>query len=485
MRGRAEGMSGADTDTTLGLGVDDLSRRYRLRELSPVEVVDAVAARIERMEPALNAFVTLCLDRARREAEVAARNLAAGTARPLEGIPIAVKDLFDTEGTRTTYGSAMFGSHVPDADAIAVRRVREAGAIVVGKTSTHEFAWGVTTDNPHYGACRNPWDRDRVSGGSSGGSAAALAAGAVPLALGSDTGGSIRIPAALCGVVGLKPTYGAVSAAGVFPLAESLDHVGPMASRPRDAGLLYDVLAGAERWGGPGEDGECRAGPAAGGGTGLDRTRVGICPDLYRVEPAQDVERVLTDAVAIVQRMGATIVELDFPDRDLIGRAFATIQRAEALDVHRRRGLFPQRSSEYGEDVRERLELATEISVHDSLVAAADRARLGAGLSRLFKEVELLLAPVCAGPPVRIGEETSWHRGHEIDFRKVAMAATMPHNLAGLPACTVRGGFDSGGMPVGLQFAGPQWSEARTLAAAESFFDATPAIQGRWPDLPS
>lgn len=157
-------MSGAEIERTLRLGVDDLRRRYLKRKLSPVEVIDAVAARIEATEPTPNAFVTLCLDRARREAELAERNLAAGAGRALEGIPIAVKDLFDTEGVRTTYGSEMFVSHVPDADAVAVRRACEAGAILVGKTSTHEFAWGVTKDNPHHGACRNPWDHERVSG---------------------------------------------------------------------------------------------------------------------------------------------------------------------------------------------------------------------------------------------------------------------------------------------------------------------------------
>jgi aspartyl-tRNA(Asn)/glutamyl-tRNA(Gln) amidotransferase subunit A len=368
---------------------------------------------------------------------------------------------------------------------VAVRRAREAGAILIGKTSTHEFAWGVTCDNPHYGACRNPWDHGRVSGGSSGGSAVALAAGAAPLALGSDTGGSIRIPAAFCGVVGLKPTYGGVSAAGVFPLARSLDHVGPMARRPRDAGLLYRVLAGIDRSSGPGDLLEGGQGPSRPSVAGLDGVRVGICPDLHGVELAEDVERVLVDAITTTRQLGGTIVELEFPDKDLIGRTFTTIQRAEALETHRRRGLFPQRSSEYGEDVRERLELAMELGLPDYLGAAVDRARVAAGLSRIFGDVELLLTPVSAGSAARVGEATCLHRGREVDFRTLVMGTTMPYNLAGLPACTVRGGFDSGGRPVGLQFVGSQWSEARTLAAAESFFEATPAIQDRWPDLSS
>ena len=234
----------AEAGELVALGVDELRRRYRERQVSPIEVIDALGPRIERAQPLLNAFTTLSLDRAREEAAVAERRFAKGDERPLEGIPLGVKDLLDTEGVRTTYGSAIFESHVPRADAEAVRRARDAGAIVVGKTGTHEFAWGITSENPHYGPCRNPWDTERISGGSSGGSAVALAAGLVALAIGSDTGGSIRIPAAFCGVTGLKPSYARVSTAGTFPLAPSLDHVGPMAQRPLDAWELYAAMAG-------------------------------------------------------------------------------------------------------------------------------------------------------------------------------------------------------------------------------------------------
>ena len=217
----------------------ELRAAFAARELSPVETIDAAAERAE-----LGAFITLTLDRGARAGARGRARVRAREARPLEGLTLAVKDLFDTAGVRTTYGSKIYADHVPDADAALVRRAKEAGAIVVGKTLTHEFAWGITSVNPHYPPCRNPYDPERVPGGSSGGSAVALATGAAALALGTDTGGSIRIPAAFCGVSGLKPTYGALSLDGVHPLAPTLDHPGPMARTPADVRLFWEALTG-------------------------------------------------------------------------------------------------------------------------------------------------------------------------------------------------------------------------------------------------
>jgi Asp-tRNA(Asn)/Glu-tRNA(Gln) amidotransferase A subunit family amidase len=225
------------------LSAVQLLEAYRQRTVSPVGVLDAVAARIEDVDPTLGAFTTLCLERAREEAALAEAAYArSADAGPLAGVPIGVKDLFDTAGVRTTYGSPMFSDHVPANDAEAVRRARAAGAVLVGKTQTHEFAWGISSVNELIGTCRNPWAPDRISGGSSGGSAVALAARLVPLALGSHTGGSIRVPSSFCGTVGLKPTYGRISAMGVYPLARSLDHPGPMARTP-DVALLFSAIA--------------------------------------------------------------------------------------------------------------------------------------------------------------------------------------------------------------------------------------------------
>ena len=464
------------------LGVDELLDAFRARRTSPVEVVDALAARIEAIDSKVGAFTTLCLDRARQEARHAEDAWRRERARPLEGIPFGVKDLFDSEGVRTTYGSPMFAAHVPTADAEAPRRARVAGAILIGKTQTHEFAWGISSVNKLMGSTHNPWALDRISGGSSGGSAVALAADELPLALGSDTGGSIRVPSSLCGTVGLKPTYGRISLVGAWPLARTLDHPGPMARTPADAGLVLVAIAGCDDADPATEDvplgdvaGEIRR--------GLAGLTVGLCPDLHLVELTPDVRVVYEAAVRIVEHGGARIVEVSLPEAKLMYQTFGVIQRAEALDTHRRAGLFPARRSEYGPDVLGRLELAREVSVEQYLAAAANRQRARAGFRRVFRDCEVLLTPVAAGPPFPAMREVGDHLGREISFRDLVMPYTTPQDLCGLPACALRAGFDGEGMPVGVQFTGPPWSEARVLRAAQALYEATPEIQSRRPQI--
>jgi aspartyl-tRNA(Asn)/glutamyl-tRNA(Gln) amidotransferase subunit A len=384
----------------------------------------------------------------------------------LAGVPFGVKDLFDTAQVRTTYGSQMFASHVPGADAEAVRRVRDAGAILVGKTQTHEFAWGVTSVNERMGTSRNPWRRDRISGGSSGGSAVALAAQLVPLAIGSDTGGSIRVPSAFCGTVGFKPTYGRISTEGVWPLAPSLDHVGAMARTPADAALLLSAMDG-----GPSP----RPQPAVG------ELRVGVCPDLHLVPPAPDVQAAFDAAVRTVGELAAEVVELRLPGAERIFPTFGVVQRAEALHTHRAAALYPGRRAEYGDDVRGRLESGEKVTLDDYLAATATRERLRAEVAALFDHVDVLLTPVSAGSPPPIGEEHVVHAGRKIDFRELVMTYTVPQNLLGLPACALRAGFDDLGIPIGVQFTGRPTGDHEVLAAAEAFHAATPAIQNHWP----
>jgi aspartyl-tRNA(Asn)/glutamyl-tRNA(Gln) amidotransferase subunit A len=415
------------------LSAHELIAGYRALEFSPLEVIDALAARIEELDPRLGAFTTLCLDRAREEAKA----YRPDDPRPLAGVPLGVKDLFDSEGVRTTYGSPMFAGHVPRADAAALARARAAGAILVGKTQTHEFAWGISSVNRLMGTSVNPWAPDRISGGSSGGSAVALAAGLVPLALGSDTGGSIRVPSAFCGTVGLKPTYGLVSRDGIFPLAPSLDHPGPMARTPDDAALLLGAIAGDV----VPDDG---------------RRRIGVYADLP-VKPPFDV------------------VEVELPEAELAYPTFVPIQRAEALLTHRSAGLWPARRDEYGDDVRSRLEAAETVTLDGYLRASEDRRRLAAGFVRVFRDVDLLLTPITAGPPPPIGDEG--------DLRDRVMPHTVPQDLTGLPACAVRAGFDALGIPVGVQLTGPPGSDARVLAAAQELYDATLDVQRVRPEL--
>jgi aspartyl-tRNA(Asn)/glutamyl-tRNA(Gln) amidotransferase subunit A len=470
-------------DALVGLSAGELLGGYRERRFSPVEVVEALAARIEELNPELGAFTTLCLERALEEARAVEQQYVRGEPfGSLAGVPFGVKDLFDSEGVRTTYGSPMFSDHVPTADAEAVRRARGAGAILVGKTQTHEFAWGITSVNFLTGTSRNPWDPGRMSGGSSGGSAVALAGHLVPLALGSDTGGSIRVPSSFCGTVGLKPTYGRVSTVGVFPLARSLDHPGPMARTPTDATMLLEAIAGVDDRDPATEDapfGDLKAELAA----GLAGMRVGICPDLHLIPLAADVDSAFQSAVGSVENLGADLVDVAFPDADRIYETFSVIQRAEALFSHTQAGLFPASRGEYGEDVLGRLELATKVELSDYLAASAERQRVRAAFDRILDHVDVLLTPVVAGSPLPIGEEKTVHLGKEIEFRELVMSYTVPQDLTGLPACTVRVGFDHLGIPAGAQFTGPRWGEGRVLRASQALFEATPEIQKRWPAL--
>jgi aspartyl-tRNA(Asn)/glutamyl-tRNA(Gln) amidotransferase subunit A len=454
----------------IALSATELLEAYRARTLSPVEVLGALAERIERLDPALGAFTTLCLERAREEAIAAdGAYRQGGDARPLEGVPFGVKDLFDTAEVRTTYGSPMFSDHVPERDAETVRRVRAAGAILVGKTQTHEFAWGITSVNELMGTSHNPWATGRISGGSSGGSAVALAAGLVPLALGSDTGGSIRVPSSFCGTVGLKPTYGRVSLEGIFPLASSLDHPGPMARNPADAALLFGVLVG-ER-------------PLVASADGLRGLRVGLCPDMHLTPLTPEVEAAYRDATEAAAGAGAELVEVPLPEAAGAYQAFGAVQRCEALRTHTEAGLWPARRAEYGADVLGRLEMATNTTLSDYLNGITWRERLRAGMHRAFAEVDLLLTPVTAGPPSPIGQERVMHLGDEIEFRELVMSYTVPQDLTGLPACTVRAGFDELGVPTAVQLTGPPWSEWRVLAAAQALYEATAGVQAPRPDL--
>ena len=410
-------------------GAAELLAGYRARSISPVEVVAALSAAVET-DPH-GAFWATCLERAALEARAAEDAWGGGAQRPLEGVPIAVKDLFDTEGVETTYGSAIFRGHVPSRDAEAVRLVRAAGAIVLGKTATHEFAWGFSSINDALGTVRNPRDPERVAGGSSGGSAAALAAGLAPLALGTDTGGSIRVPSAFCEVYGLKPTWGRVSLEGVWPLARTLDHAGPMARSLRDLGLLMGVLA-------PLPDRVAHVPP-----------RVVVCPDLHGA-PIEPQIAAAHERAAL--RLGAG--EAAFAETELIVPAFRAIQLAEGHETHRAAGLWPARADEYGADVRRRVELGAEVDMPRLLAAHADRERLRAAFARLFEHADVLLTPAVPLAPPRIDDERA-----DPALREAVLAYTAPQDLLGLPSCV---------LPSGLQLTGPPGADALLVSVASS-----------------
>ncbi|HUP17560.1 MAG TPA: amidase [Acidimicrobiia bacterium] len=454
------------------LDVAGLVSAYREGHLRPTEVVESMLLRIAEVDREVGAFRQVLGESALAEAaESDAR--VAGDARPLEGIPVAIKELFDVAGTNGAYGSEVLMGRVAPVDAEAVRRLRSAGAIVVGTTRSHEFGWGITTQHANLGSTANPWDLSRVPGGSSGGSAAAVATGMVPLALGSDTGGSIRIPAAFCGVVGLKPTYGRVSKRGIVSLAPSLDHPGSIARSVNDAVAALSVLAGHDP-----EDPTTRL-------TELNpprsRPKVALCPDLHPVPLCNDHSALFADAVDRLGAMGMEVVEVEFPLADIIRPAFGKIQMAEAYHVHSATlGTFPSRAALYGVDVRNRLEIAAEVQIADYLDARRDALAVTASFAEIFASgIDLLVTPVAAGGPSRRDRpDRVEHRGESIAFRDLVMGYTVPQDLSGLPAVTVPVGLDDDGLPVGVQLTAAWDDELTAALAAESI-----AIHLGWPPL--
>ncbi|MEU3342576.1 amidase [Streptomyces sp. NPDC006668] len=458
-------------DSQIGyMTATSLQAAYASGDLSPVEAVLALRERIERLDGDLNAMTATCFGRSLHEARHSEKRYRDGNPRPLEGVPIAIKDLIDTGELRTAYGSKIFDDHIPKMDAPVVSRARLAGGIVIGKTATHEFAWGITTANEHFGPTRNPWMRSLVPGGSSGGSAAAVAAGFAPLALGTDTAGSIRIPAAFCGIVGLKPTHGAVSTSGVFPLAPSLDHVGPMARSIADLRMLLSVLTGSDYL--------CSD-------TRADRDAevvVGICDDLDQVPLTSQVWTAREAAAETLARSGLRVVRVSAESLPSMYKILGTTVAAEGAWVHRKAGLWPDREDEYSADVRLRLRLAGHVDLDDYIQAQQDRLSLRSTLERIFSRVDVLLSPVSAVSPATIEDADITHNPEGLtEFREQVMTSTALQSLTGFPACVVRAGFDAQNVPIGVQLTAPPNGEYRLLEVAQRLFDATAEIQEHWP----
>lgn len=463
------------------LSLHHLSGLVRERRVSPLEVVDAHLRQIEALNQRINAFITVCAESAREDAARAEEEIQAGNYRgPLHGIPVGVKDIVDTAGVLTTQGSRFFSGNVPEEDAECVRRLKEAGAVIIGKCNTHEFAAGSTTVNPHYGACRNPWDTERVSGGSSGGSGAAVAAFMCPAAVGTDTGGSIRGPAGACGVVGLKPTYGRVSLRGVFPNAPSLDHAGPIARTARDCGLALQGMAGHDPADGSSAN---REAPdfCAEIGAGVEGMRFGVCRDLRLCENDASVQRGFEGALATVERLGGVVVEVGYPPAARMLEVRNIIADWELAAVHRER--IARHPEKFGADVRDRVERARRTTQADYERACAERGPLTRAMEEAFDDADILLAPGYPCPAAPVATTMGRVNGKERPFSGLGRPQTGPYNLFGFPALSVPSGFSPEGLPVSVQFVGPPWEEARVLRAAHAFEEATPDIRRRKPPM--
>ncbi len=446
------------------LSLDEVSRRLMKKEISPVELVDEVLDRVEQLNSKLNAFITVTAEKARQQARKAEKEiLRKRSLSPLHGIPLSLKDNIRVHGLRTTAGSKFFSDSGDDAT--VARRLARAGAILIGKTNLHEFAYGVTSENPHFGPVRNPWVTERIPGGSSGGSAAAVASGMGFASLGTDTGGSIRIPAALCGVVGLKPTYGRVSLYGVVPLSLSLDHVGPLTRTVADAAILLSVIAGRDA-----RDSATANQPVPDYPRGLSGKvhgiKLGWPRDFFFERVGEEVRRAVESAAKVFEDLGMNIAQLSLPHLSASVEPSTIIALAEARHYHESAGFFPSRASEYGEDVRKRLEQGGEVSAVDYLKALDAREQFTREFDLLFAGVDAILAPSVPIVAPGLGVKIVNIDGEEEPVRAALLRLNRPANFTGHPAISIPCGFSKEGLPIGIQVVARQWRDDVAIAAA-------------------
>ncbi len=422
--------------------IAEVAPRVARGEVKSETLTEACLSRIEALNPKLNAFITVMADEALQAARAADKDIAGGRYRgPLHGIPVSLKDLVDLKGVRTSAGSLVRADHVAAIDAVVTARLREAGAVFVGKTNLHEFAFGTTTEDSGFGLARNPVDPTRSPGGSSGGSAIAIATGMSLGTVGTDTGGSIRIPAAACGIVGLKPAWGEVSAAGVVPLSRQLDHVGPLAASVTDAWIQYHAMLPAERR----TARPIEAPPL----TGL---RLGV-PSGYLFDRLDaDVERVVTGVIETLRALGATMTDVAIPHATDMAAVYLHLVLGDAAEYHAR--TLMSRPQDYTANVRLRLEMARYVLAEDYVRALRGKAVITHEVDRALAGVDALILPALAIPAPPIGAATMPVKGGPEAVRTLMLRCAQPFNLSGHPAISLPCGTTHGGLPVGLQLAG-------------------------------
>ena len=437
---------------------EGLARAYSAGELTPSSVVSEQLGRMKTINPTLNAFITVLADSALKAAEESDMRYKAGTPRgPLDGVPVAIKDIIYIQGVRCTAGSKILADNVAPYDAPVVAKLKAAGAVVMGTTNLHEFAAGTTSVNPHYGAVRNPWDPGKLAGGSSGGSAAAVAAGLVPLALGTDTAGSVRTPAALCGVLGLKPTYGRVSRLGVIPLSTSLDTVGILARSSRDAGAALGVISGKDKGDMTAIDAEV---PDYGSCRPLPSARVGVVKNRSQDSVDPSIEANFQAFVARLRALGCAVTEVELDGLSEIYERWLPIRRAEATAFHLR---WLRSSPElYGEDVRRLLELGMDVTAVDYVNAVNARPSYMERFSAVMANLDALAMPTTAVPSPDIGQQEVKINGVQYPVYSALNRLTLPFNYVGFPALSVPSGL-IGGVPVGVQLIGKLFDEMTLL----------------------
>ncbi|SDI28535.1 aspartyl-tRNA(Asn)/glutamyl-tRNA(Gln) amidotransferase subunit A [Alteribacillus persepolensis] len=432
--------------------IETVSAMMKNKELSPVELLKETMDRIKKYEPELNAFITVMEEEAAGEARRAEADIQQGNNKgPLHGIPIAVKDILQTNGVRTTGGSKIFENWFPDEDAVSVQKLRQAGAVIIGKANLHEFAMGATTENPHFGNAKNPWDLKKIPGGSSGGSAVATAAGMAFGALGTDTAGSIRLPAAICGTVGFKPTYDLVSREGSFPFSWSLDHVGPMTRTVNDAAHMLNVLSSTDS------------------SEKLDKSWLnkpmdnlkGITLGFHEkymyagIEP--EVKRVIEKAFQQLEKLGAKIIPIELPLIDEALDALRKIAQSEVITYHE--PLLEKYEAIYGNDLKYRFQFGSDISAKDYINAQRTRKLFIQKTLRQMADIDALIGPTNVQEPFNIGTMVP----EQAISNMFTLGKTPLANILGFPALSVASGFTENSLPVGLQIIGKPHEDMKVL----------------------
>ena len=460
----SQASNAAPASDSIWLSLSDASRLIRDKKVSPVELTQSCLKRIERLNPKLNAFITVTAESALAQAREAEADIQRSHWRgPLHGVPIALKDLFDTAGVRTTAASGLFKDRVPKQDAEIVRRLKDAGAVLLGKLNMHEFAYGGSTVVSFFGPVHNPWSLEHIAGGSSSGSAVAMAAGLCYGSVGSDTGGSIRQPSAYCGTVGLKPTYGRVSTRGVVPLSWLYDHVGPMTRSVADAAAMLQVLAGFDP-----EDSNSADQPVPDYSAALRHAgplRVGV-PRAYFYEGLHpDIENAMNAALAVIGKLASSVRDIEMPASN-----DTTILRAEAYAYHAENA---KKSPElYQPETLKRIRAGEDVTTATYIQARRQVDQYRHNIRKVFETVDLLVTPTTPVPPFTISEllaDMDNLRTREI----LSLRNTRPFNILGLPSISVPCGFTKSGLPIGLQISGAPWAEANVLSLAHAYEQQT------------
>lgn len=461
-----------DTADLCFLTAGQLSRLIARKEVSPVEVAEAHLSRVDALEPVLNSFITVTREAAIADARQAERDIMAGDYHgPLHGVPFALKDIYYAAGVLNTSGSRIFDQFVPTYNSTVAARFRKAGGILLGKLNMHQFAYGPTGENPDYGDMHNPWDPNCIAGGSSGGSGAATAAGQCTLTMGTDTGGSIRIPAGLCGIVGLKPTYGRLSRYGITPLSWSLDHAGPMVRSVEDAALVMNALSGHDA-----QDPASAKAPVpdftkalTGDIRGL---RVGVPREFFQVPLDPQVEEAVRKAIEVLEELGATITEVSWPMFHQAAAISSVILMSEATAYHR--DLLLRRGTEFAPSVRLRIEAGLFFSASDYVKAQQARTLFNRQSLDLMRQVDVLAGPTLPVTACKLGAAEIQVGNTRQGVIPTLTQFSRPFNINGFPAITIPCGFSSLGLPIGLQLAGRPFDEETVLRAAHAYEQATP-----------